>query len=140
MSDAEEGRLKGVRTVKEYPIDRDELFELGGVSLLATVSFSIGYANWQRSQDIQRDLELSQGLPDKLIARWTAKQEDAYEIALIFFAIGLAALIAGGLKLWGVIATTAHPDAEQKPPLKARLQALWSGTQPPPSTEEKKQP
>jgi len=100
--------------VKEYPLDSDELWTLGGVNIAATVSFSIGYAHYQRYQDIQRDLELTQGLPDKLIGRWEAKRDGAFEIAMIAFAIGAVVVIFGGLKLWSIIRSTTHPDAPRR--------------------------
>jgi hypothetical protein len=102
--------VSGARRVKGYPITRDELTALSGTGLLATVCFSIGGTYVNRSYEIQRDLELTQGVSTKLRARWEAKEADAWTFGLIMLVIGTLLVIAGGAKIWSVIWSTEHPQ------------------------------
>jgi hypothetical protein len=97
--------------VKGYPVTRDELFGLGGAGLLATVCFSIGGNYINRSYDIQKDLELTQGLPPELKARWEAKEADAWHFGLVLAIIGAVAILVGGAKILSIIRSTEHPNA-----------------------------
>jgi hypothetical protein len=101
--------LHGARKVKAYPVTRDELFGLGGAGVIATICFSVGGNYLNRSYDIGKDLELTVGVPPELKARWQSKEADYFTFGLIIFAIGVAAFIAGGVKVISIIMTTDHP-------------------------------
>ena len=103
----------GRRGVKGYPVSRDELLGLGGVGLGATLCFSAGFSYLTRSADIGRNLEFSsaiteKGLPDKLVAKWEAKSEDAFTFGCILIVVGIIAVVAGGAKIWSIIDSTEH--------------------------------
>jgi hypothetical protein len=102
--------ISGVRRVKGYPLSRDELFELGGAGILATTCFSIGGTNLNRSFDIQKDLEIAQGIPPEIKVRWETKEADAWVYGWLFFIIGIVCFLAGGAKVISIIRSTRHPD------------------------------
>lgn len=110
--DAEGGVPVGVageRRVKGYLVTRDELIELGGAGLLATLCFSFGGKYINRSFDIQKDLELTQGLPPDLISRWQTKASDDWDFGLLCSIVGIVLLSAGGAKVLSIIFSTRHP-------------------------------
>lgn len=117
--------------MKEYPISKDEIFGLGGTSVFATTLIAFGSASWQRSQDIERNLELSQGIPETTIARWKAKQEDAHSNAILFFVAGAVVALFWGWKVWSIISNTTHPDAPPSRGLRGALISIWYGDRPP---------
>lgn len=110
----EKVRLPGRRTVKEYPVDRDELFELGGAGLLTTLFFSIGFSLLSRYLELVKDLEFERDLPKELIARWSAIRDDAYTGAAIFISCGIVVFLVGGAKIWSIIRSTEHDRTEGK--------------------------
>src|SRR5579863_8170257 len=85
--------IPGVRRVKGYPVTRDELLSLSGSGILGSLCFSIGGKYLDRSYDISKDLEFSQGLPDTLIVRWKTKAEDDQYIGWSFIFIGIVAFL-----------------------------------------------
>lgn len=102
--------ISGARSVKGYPVTRDELFGLGGAGFLATTCFSIGGNYLTRYYDIQKDLELSQGVPEKIVIKWQAKSDQDWTFGVILIAIGVAAIIFGGAKIISIILSTKHPS------------------------------
>jgi heme O synthase-like polyprenyltransferase len=96
--------------VKGYPVTRDELFGLGGVGLLATFCFSVGGNYMNRSFDISKDIELAQGVPEPLVARWKAKSEDAFLFGSVLIAVGVITIFVGGAKVLSIIRSTEHPN------------------------------
>lgn len=101
--------IPGVRKVKGYPVTRDELLGLGASSVAATFCFSVGGGLITRSQDIRKDIELAQGVPERVVGKYQAKSEDAFFYGCIFIAFGVLAAIFGGLKVLSVIWSTNHP-------------------------------
>jgi hypothetical protein len=96
--------------VKGYPLTRDELFELGGGGLLATTFFSLGGSCIGTSLDIQKSLEMAQTISPELKARWETKEADYWLFGIVFIAIGLGLLVAGGAKLVSIIRSTRHSE------------------------------
>jgi hypothetical protein len=101
--------VAGERRVKGYLVTRDELIGLGGTGLLATLAFSYGGRYINRSYDIQKDLELTQGLPPELTARWQTKSADDWDFGVLCIIVGIVVLLAGGAKVLSVIFSTNHP-------------------------------
>jgi hypothetical protein len=105
-------RLKGVRTVKEYTVDRDELLTLGGTGVVSTLCFSGGGIYLNRAFDIRKDLEFTRDLPAPLAAKWTERADNAEIFGIILLGIGVVVLLSFGAKLWSIFHSTSHPDAE----------------------------
>lgn len=99
--------------MKEYPVTFDELIELGSIGLVSTVLFSLGGMYLNRSWDMQKDLELSQGLPERLVGKWEARADDAWFFGILLCLVGALAVLGGGAKIWSIVRSTRHPDAEQ---------------------------
>ena len=94
--------------MKEYPVTRDELFELGGIGVATTICFSVGGSYMSRSVDIQRDLELSQQLPSDVVVRWQTKEIDYWYFGIAIVFIGVVALALGGAKIFSIMRSTKH--------------------------------
>lgn len=104
-------RQPGRRPMKEYPLTREELISLGGVGVLATTCFSVGGGFVTRSLDITKDLELAQGVPPPIVARWQARADDSLTFGIIFIVIGVVSLLYGGWRVTDIIRSTEHQDA-----------------------------
>jgi hypothetical protein len=102
--------ISGERRVKGYPITRDELFTLGGLSVLASGFFGFGGNFVSRSFDLQVSIELSTGVAPEVIARWMTREYDYWYFGLVLLLFGIFAAIAGGAKIWSIIDSTRHPE------------------------------
>jgi hypothetical protein len=96
--------------VKGYPVTRDELFTLAGVGLLSSACFGVGVNFIDRSIDLMADLEINQGIPQEIMVRWATREYDYWYFGLVLVAIGIAAAIAGGIKILSIIRSTEHPN------------------------------
>ncbi|SRR6266849_2241307 len=103
--------ISGERRVKGYPVTRDELWELGAGGALTTICFSVAGTYINRSYDIQRELELTQGLPQDTIIRWKTKGEGDWYFGLTALVLGAILFAAGGAKIYSIIRSTSHPKA-----------------------------
>lgn len=96
--------------MKGYPVTKDELYTLGGAGFIATLCFSGGANYLNRSFEIQKSLELAQGVPPQaLIEKWKARESDAFTFGLALCAIGAVLVLFGGAKIFGIIKQTEHP-------------------------------
>lgn len=102
--------VAGLRTVKGYPVTRDELYGLGGAGFIATVCFSLGGNYLNRSYDIRKDLELTPGVSAEMKMRWETKASDDLFFGVIIMIIGVVAILAGGAKILSIIKATDHPN------------------------------
>ena len=96
--------------MKGYPVTRDELFTLGGASLLSSGAFSVGLNFVNRSLDLQKDLELNQGIPPVILTRWQTREADYWTFGVVLMVLGVSFAVAGGLKILSIIRSTAHPE------------------------------
>lgn len=101
--------ISGARSVKGYPITRDELFGLGGAGFVATAGFSLGGNYLTRYYDIQKDLDMAQGLPDRIVVKWQTKAEQDWTFGILLIIFGIVAIFAGGAKITSIILSTKHP-------------------------------
>jgi hypothetical protein len=104
-------RLRGVRTVKEYPLDQDELWELGGLGLVTTMFFSAASACFGVWINIQMSLDLAEGADPFKVGLWQANMTWSKWGAIVFTVLGTVSLLGGGIKVWRIIANTKHEDS-----------------------------
>ncbi len=96
--------------MKAYPVTRDELFGIGGAGLVATFCFSLGTNYLNRAYDINKDLELAQGIPPELKVRWQTKADADWTFGIIIVVIGVVAILGGGAKVLSIIRSTDHAE------------------------------
>ncbi|OXE36600.1 MAG: hypothetical protein CGW95_06700 [Phenylobacterium zucineum] len=98
----------GRRIMKEYPLTGPELVQLGGLSLAATICFSI--ASWCGTNwfDIYKDLSMNPTLAAQARGMWEGLLI-AFRAATIAFALlGLLFVSLNGLTIRHIMKSTEH--------------------------------
>jgi hypothetical protein len=94
--------------VKEYPITESEMHELKSLGMIATVCFSLASGIAGFLIDLQKDLSLSQGAPEKAVSFWTGVWWASAFAAVSFAAAGGWAIYKGSSRVEEIKNETEH--------------------------------
>lgn len=101
-------RNPGWRTVNEYPLDGDEVWELALFGGGSTAFFTIG--GWLLGQymSLSQALVATPGLPEKLIGEWQSTLWWSSRVGVACFIVGALFVAAGGYKAFRIYWSTTH--------------------------------
>ena len=80
---------RGVQSMKTYPLTEDQLGNLAGISLLATICFTLGAASFGFGLNLQETIAFSQGTPSEVLGFWKAVRDCSIFAAIILGLIGI---------------------------------------------------
>ena len=101
-------RRPGRRDMKEYPLTKPELIGLGGMSLGATICFSLASFCLSAGFDVLKDLSLTAALSPETRGYWSAVKDGFFIGGGVAALFGVVFVALNGLALWQIIRHTRH--------------------------------
>lgn len=103
-------RQPGARTMKEYPLTSQELWQLAGLGLVATILFGMGSFFLSTWFDVFKDLSAP---PDEMTQEmrgyWRGLMTAAGWATALCYTFGVVAALIGGLSVRHIMKCTEHP-------------------------------
>lgn len=100
----------GRQAMKAYPLTEEQIENLAGLGLLATLCFSGAAGVFGFAIDLDKDLSIAVGVPAEKMAWWSAVSSGSFLLSGALVLIGLFLLYRGHSKYAKIKANTEFPD------------------------------
>lgn len=100
----------GKRSMKAYPITREELTTLAGTGAGATFFFSLSAWIWQFFADVSKDISLAPEAPADQISYWSGLKDAALFGGIVSVVAAMFFVIFGVIKVRQILGTTSFDE------------------------------
>jgi len=94
--------------MKEYPLTKGELYNLGTIGGLSAVFFSLATGLFGFATTITKDIAFSSSVPETVIVYYSTLRDFAFYGSAFSAFVGVIFLVAGGLRVRQIIKETMH--------------------------------